>query len=398
MNKGENMNYLALRIPHFQAQVEIKTHPHLAKRAFALCTSLQPTGEVMSISSDAATLGARVGQRRLRLPVDVEALLFSGDRVRSAEEDLHAHLCQRLPRVESKGEAHFLIHLKGTKTLHPDSLQLGRELLASLKQDLGLDAAIGIANSALGATLIARRAHAGEVHAFKGHEEQSVLDAFPLHFLDLRPAFLSDLAKAGVSSIGDAKRVHKGQLAQIYGAEGRNLTSQLMNLDCAPEAKVKGNDRIRTGRRPTAATAQPPELRRLIYDMLDELLDRAGQVECELTHLLLQLSSSDGHSVLRGLPCRVSSGKSARQQLRSELLHVLDQALGSRRAQIQHLEIQALLRPASQQMPLFIDGRDRRTPLEESLRELRTRFGSSALQVGCYAIPPMDRFQRKTSA
>jgi nucleotidyltransferase/DNA polymerase involved in DNA repair len=335
------MNHLALRIPHFAAVLEVQSHPLLEGSAFALCSSFGTNGQVLAVSAEAAALGARVGQALPRLPATVQPQLYHSPHHKSGQSALLKKLEALFPAVQAGQDGFHLIALDENVRHSADPLACARKVLTGLHKDLGLHAAVGIGQSALAATLLAKRAEAGEIRHFIKNTEEAVIDGFPLDLLDLPNSLICDLADTGVHSIGDAKRLPSEQLARIYGQEGRKLIAYLLELRLPEDTKLSCQDRLRVQRLLPIVTAKASDLRCDLLEMLDELLDQVLPSQCEVAHLMLQLRSSKGHSILRGLHCK---GQQPRAVLRKQILQLLEQATDAKQTQIDTIELQALLR------------------------------------------------------
>lgn len=396
MNMKNGTRHLALRLPHLLAAVEARLNPSLAGRAFAICTSLDARGQLLGVSAEAAARGLRAGLRlgeARRICAEFEALPGDSERARAVSERVGRSLGEIAPAIRRLKPGEFLLDLSGCRRLHPDELALGRRLLTRLETGEGLQAAAGVASSALAAQLIARRAAVGEVHAVAGHDERRLLDAFPLEGLpELSPALLNGLAEAGVRLVGEARRLPAESLLKVWGEGGRLLLQRLAELGgrsrttlpAAARPPAEGHAEVSVRSRLPVDSVDPALLWGELHDLAERGLRQLRASGRVASQLLLRLDWSDGRSLLRGERLRPRPDETELATLRRTARNLLDSAIEARRLRVVALELRfGGLKADDGQADLFRASAQRKeAQLNSAIEGLRQRFGHGSVRVG----------------
>ncbi len=402
MNANDSTFWLHLRLPDFAVQVEEQLNPALRRCPFALCTSLDGHGRVLALSPAVELPGFRkghsVGELRRRSG-EVECLPFQPARLRAVHTRVLQLLQERVPAVSASGSTGFSIALAGCRHLFASAGDLGLELRSLLSSREGLHSAIGLASSALGARLIARRAEAGEICALEEEEVQKLLDSFPLTWLPGVGGLREELAELGLHLIGDARLLDPAWLRRVCGDRARLLLRSLGELEPGPRLRslqvarlqVKDAHKAATHKTPLrverslpVAQSDPGALWQELFGLLDEAAQRLHALDLEARRLLLAVEWDDGRVLLRGAPVLREPGDSALAALRHCGRGLLSRALDSRRLRVRALKVElGSLSQAPHTVDLFAAAQQEKLQrLESSLGGIRSRYGGSSIRRG----------------
>jgi len=393
--------YLALRLPHLLAQVEIRLNPALRQQAFVVATGREPRSQVLGLSFSLAGEGRGAPLAAwLRRRPDLLVVEGRPERVEALLAQVRERLAAVAPGLREEGPGRFLLDLRGSRRLHPDEGALGRRLLDELREREGLLAAAGIGSTPLAARLLARRARAGELHAVAGEEERRLLDDFPLEGLPGLPgSLLARLAEGGVRRVGEARALPSAQLQRLYGEAGRRLRDLLDGLGPAAVPAGEAPPPARTRRRLPVDSADPALLEACLLDLLEVLHGRLREEDRAPRRLELALLWNDGHVQRRSASLRALPGESRRQTLRRGALAVLRGALAERRLRVRELDLSLSATADPAQLALFtpplpagrgdLERRERR--LDQALLQVRRRWGPQAVRLGVHGMPGPGR-------
>ncbi len=223
----------------FFAAVEVLDDPTLGGRPLIVGGS-GARGVVASCTYEARAFGIRSAmssyEARRRCP---EALFLSGRYWRYAEmsEQLFRVLTTFTPEVEGVGLDEAFLDVSGALRLLGRPLDIAHAIRAVVREDLGLDCAVGVARSKMLAKLASRAAkpvasRAGTqpgpgVVLVAPDEERDFLHPMPIRALwGVGPATARRLDGLGVVTVGDLARVPPDTLRRVLGsANGGHLAS-----------------------------------------------------------------------------------------------------------------------------------------------------------------------------
>jgi nucleotidyltransferase/DNA polymerase involved in DNA repair len=381
-----NPCFMAIRVPHLLAQVEMRATPALLGRAFVLATGVEPRAQVLGISPSQPTCGCALGAPLatwLRWLPDLLVVPAPLAHAASLLEDLRRRLAALTPDLRSARQGQYLLNLSGMRHLHPDVPRLGRCLLEELRSELGIVAAAGIGVSPLAAQLLARHVRAGGL-ACPEDGRSGGLDGFPLAGLPgVPPSLLRALDEAGVRSVGEARRLPLEQLRCLFGAAGLRLRALLDELDLR-EMPVSAPLLMRAARRLDADSVDPARIGAVLLDLLETVHLRAREDRLAPRRLDLRLVWNDGQVQERGIRLEGQAGESRRQTLRRQGGQLLAQALEERRLRVRELAVELAAVRESGQLSLFdaarAEARERR--LDEAVGLIRAHWGPDLLRVG----------------
>lgn len=402
MDSKHSSRYLALRLPHLLAQVEMGLNPALREQAFVVATGHEPRSQVLGLSPALGAVGPPGEALAVWLRRHPQLLVVEGrpERAQALLERVRLRLQALLPDLREEGRAAFLLNLRGSALLHPQEGQLARRLLKELQAD-GVLGAVGIGSSPLAAHLLCRRARAGEWHAVEGEAERSLLEAFPLAGLpELSGALLRSLGDVGVRTVGEARALDPIHLQRLHGTAALRLLALLQELDSAADG-ASAEPALWARRRLAADSADPQVLEALLLELLEVVHGRSREEVRAPDSLELRLQWNDGLRQRRQARIHPRPGESRRQSLRRTGRKLLQEALEARRLRVREVELRLETRAERGQLGLFDAGPEagaqrplarepegREGRLDQALLQLRRRWGPRSVTLGPGALAP----------
>lgn len=236
-----------LDLDAFFCAVEEQRDPALRGKPFAVGGSPSGRGVVASCSYPARAFGIHSAMPmaqavRLCPELIVVRSHFSDYRVKSRQVMAKLRLLTPLVEQISIDEA-FL----DVTELAQSPAELARRLQASIRDDLGLPASLGVASNKLVAKIANNVGKAGAGAARRDHgtpnailvvppgEERDFLAPLPCRELwGVGPKTAERLYALGIETIGDIARFPPGELARLFGKHGEDLTRRAQGIDNRP--------------------------------------------------------------------------------------------------------------------------------------------------------------------
>ncbi|HTZ08230.1 MAG TPA: DNA polymerase IV [Acidimicrobiales bacterium] len=245
----------------FFASVEVLDDPSLAGLP-VIVGGTGTRGVVASCTYEARAFGVRSAmpsvEARRRCP---QAVFLSGRFGRYAEvsEQFHALLHRVTPVVEGIGLDEAFLDVAGVRRLLGPALEVAGLVRASVRADLGLDCAVGVARTKFVAKLASRAAKpvpgpdgprpGPGVVAVAPRDELDFLHPLPVRAMwGVGPATGGRLHDLGVHTVGDLAAIPVPTLCRVLGeANGRHLAALSRGEDPRPvqpnrEAKSVGHE------------------------------------------------------------------------------------------------------------------------------------------------------------
>lgn len=281
-------------LPAFPLQLLLRQHPDWRGLPAAVVAEDSPQAPLLWVSESARQAGILPGMRyasALALDSGLRAGTVSAERVARATEAVHRHLLRYSPRVEIAHhdpgvfwlDAGGLERIAGTPAAWADRLWRG---LRKARFVCG----VTVGFSRFG-TYCLSRVHRRTAVITAPARETAACRRVPLARLDLPPRVRQDLARLGLTTVGDLMALPAAGLAARFGAETVRLVELARGLRFDPLQPVMADEPVRA-----AEDLDHPErdawrllflVKRLLHPLLDRLAD--GQQAVSRLHLDLKL-------------------------------------------------------------------------------------------------------------
>jgi DNA polymerase-4 len=376
--------YLALHMPHFQAQVIAAWQPELAQKPFAVVQQETDSHKsvVFACSPVAQKLGLETGTplpvARKRFP-GVHMVLRNPAWEETSLKEINRIIDTYSPdfTLDSRGNA--VIDLTHAPLRRNAPAQAAEALLREIRFKTGLSGACAaLSRSRFTAALLSRRADPGQVRVCAPGYEEAELAPLPIGLLPgLSPQARRKLLDYALRTIGQAQALAPGFLRERFGAEGDYLYGLVHGIDEAKarprEPGVVKSETVLS--RDINDRARLAALVRYTADKLCHALRgqglKAGRLSCLLRY-------SDDKRAQKSRPC---PDETADFNAISATAQSLFTELYSRRVALRSITL-SVTRPAREtgQMALFESPADKKQKaIADSLSRVRGRMGFDAV-------------------
>jgi nucleotidyltransferase/DNA polymerase involved in DNA repair len=371
--------------PHFAIGVELLDRPDLHGRPLVIGDSQGQHRVVLDCSPETAAQGVRPGMPvREALGLCRDAVFLPPDLIRyhKASEAFLRVLSSVSPLVEDGDLGLAYVAVDGLQGHYEDEMALGETLVRAVRDGVGLEASVGIAEGKFPAWAAAAVSAPGEVTAVPAGKEREFLAPLDISLLPCSPNTLRRLEFFGLRAIGDLAALPLGAVQAQFGPEGRRLWELAHGLDreplrprrheesvserlTFPEPAVSTEALLVGGRQLLGRLFRQPALRhravrrmRLRAALTNGPASPVGRRSWERT-VTFREATSDRDQMLYVLRC------------------TLEASLPSRPVEEMEVTLSDLTGETGKQEGLFVAKGRRRTQLEEALRQLKARFGQS---------------------
>jgi protein ImuB len=215
-----------LDLPALPLQLAWRDEPELRDHAVVVIDEDRPAGEVLWACERARASGVLPGQRyahALGLARALRARIVPPERIAAAIDELRTALHALSPHVEPG-------HEPGTFWLDGEGLARifhGRQPWAMAIQraitELGLVGAVVVGGSRFATYAIARATRTGITVLRGDTDERAAASAVPLARLDIAPRLRDELARLGVTTLGQLVRLPSGGVLERFGKDAHRL-------------------------------------------------------------------------------------------------------------------------------------------------------------------------------
>ena len=297
------MRTACLRVSELPLAAELRAHPELADRPFAVASSPGPRAELVAVSAEATRRGVR------RLTSVAHARAICGDlRLRIAspalEQAARAALLDAAlsfspraapaPRAPGAYAAEAAVHLdaSGVTSLFSSERGWATALVARAEQ-LGLPAAVAVASSRSVAHLAARHLAGGDSLVLPPGSEAAFLAPLPIDLLDPDDALAEALTRFGVRTVRDLLTLPRRALAARLGPSVLQLIARARGEETELALPVPPGERLAEAIDLEFPIDRLEPLAFVLRGLLSRLRDRleARRLACSDLFLVLELEA-----------------------------------------------------------------------------------------------------------
>ena len=230
------MSVLALSVPDFLVQLELRRRPDLADKPFAL---LGPDDRVWAASKDARDYGVAEGLAPTHARARCRNLVVRELDEGAATDEQNAFLEEiggwQLP-TEETGYGRAFIALDGIADTASEAQPLAAEMGGRLRQRLGvaLTPALGFDHGKFTAGAAADIAGPGRMRLISREDETRFLNPLPVALLPLAPKPISYLGWLGIGTLGQFSGLPTEPLITRFGSGMRMMQQWARGRDSRP--------------------------------------------------------------------------------------------------------------------------------------------------------------------
>jgi DNA polymerase IV len=379
----------------FYASVEALDDPALRGRPVIVGGTPEGRGVVAAASYEARRFGVRsamsAGRARQLCPQGV-FLRPRMARYVEVSQQVFAVFGAFTPLLEPLSIDEAFLDVTGSQRLFGTALEIGREVKARIRADVGLTASVGVAPNKFLAKLASELEKPDGLVVIEQGEAATRLAELPVGRLwGVGEVTERDLATRGVRLVRDLLACPPAALAALIGTHADRLRELALGIDdrpVVPDAEAKSIGAETTFARDIAD-------RRELRDILDELVERVGQrlraAGLRARTVQLKARYPDFTTVTRAvtLPEATARGPELRDAARELLANRL--AGRGRALRLLGVTLSGFDSAAPRQPELFPDPAAKRTErVDELLDRLQERYGKAALRRGARRRPPPD--------
>jgi DNA polymerase-4 len=376
----------------FFASVEQRDDPSLRGRPVIV-----GGGVVLAASYEAKAFGVRSamgGRQALALCPEAVVVRPRFDAYTQASKDVFAIFDDTTPLVQGISIDEAFLDIGGLRRLVGPPEQIGADLRARVRREVGLPISVGIARTKYLAKVASAACKPDGLLLVPPHGEEHFLHPLPVERLwGVGPITAAKLHAEGIRTIGQLARRTEGELAHSVGrASGRHLHALANLMDPRPvEVGVRRRSigsQSALGRRDRG----PEELEAILAGLVDRVTRRLRIGERIGRTFTLRLRFDDYSRATRSATIRHSSGSTATWlETGRRLLHDSLPLIEQRGCTLLGISISGLVDSRSEQLelPLWPDilkGHE----LDGALDAVRTRFGAASVTRGALLTRPLS--------
>jgi nucleotidyltransferase/DNA polymerase involved in DNA repair len=390
------MRIACVLIPHFPVAVERQRDPLLRGRPFVIGEAADQRKAVFDCSPEAEAQGVRTGmplRQALAVCRDAAFLAPHPSRYSDVFDSMFATLEDFSPEIEKASLGCAYLNVAGLAHHYEGELDLGEQIIRSLRRATGLVASVGIAEGKFFAWAAALTSEPGQVCTVPEGKEAEFLRPLDASLLPASSDTLRRLDLYGLHVIGDLASLAQGPVEAQFGVEGRRLWELARGVDNEPLNPYRHEEVLsETLRFPSAAVSVEALIvacRRLLMRLNWQLRGRAAR------RLRLRAALWGGRSWEKTLTFHEAVTDWER------MLFILKSFLGSAvlPAPVEELaiELSGITEERGRQATLFAEKARVRRQLGETVRQLRTRWGQSLVSK-VVEVEPWSRLPERRHA
>ncbi len=284
------------------------------------------------------------------------------------------------PEVEPLSLDEAFVDVTASRALFGDAPGIARRVRSEIREELALTASAGVATSKFLAKVASDLEKPDGLTVVEAGSEAAFLDPLPIERMwGVGPKASYELRRAGFRTIGDLARARRSDIEQRLGAWGRVVQELARGRD--ERAVVPRRDPVSVGAEETFEVdlRSREELERAVLAQATRVARRLTTQQLRARTVVLKLTDSDFTRITRHvtLPEAVCDTTSIYEAARALLDRV---PLEVRAYRLVGVAAKELVRAGGGQASLFPDPtQGKRTKLEETLAEVRAKFGEDAL-------------------
>lgn len=376
----------------FYASVEMMLNPTLRGKAVAVCGATEDRHGIVLAKSDLAKkAGVKTGMVNWEAKQLCPGLVVvppQYDQYLKYSKLAHEIYYRYTDLVEPFGMDECWLDVTGSEIMGT-GMEIAEAIRQATKDELGLTVSIGVSFNKIFAKLgsdMKKPDAITEIRKDNFREKVWPLDVSELLYVGR--ATDANLSKYGIRSIGQLAEMNPDTLRLLFGVNGLKLwhyangtdSSRVMQKDFVSPVKSIGH-----GITCTADLENPEEVYKVILELSQDVGHRLRIHELAASGVQLSVRANDlfGHQYQCKLPCKT--------QLPREIAEAGFQLFQERyqwKTLVRAVTIRAInLVPQKddEQLSIFIDNRrrDRKIRLEDTVEDLRRRFGKRAVSYAC---------------
>lgn len=384
--------YKGLRMPRilhidldaFFVSVEQVVNPDLRDKPVVVGGDPGGRGVVACASYEARVYGLRAGMSlAVAQRLCPHAIFLRGNfyRYRDASAGLRDILAEFTPDIEPLGLEEAFLDLTGFEPLYGPVKGTALQIKRRIREELGLTASIGIANSKVVSKVASDLCKPdGLVEVLSG-EEPLFLAPLPVAKLPcVGSKTESALRRIGITTIGELARLPLSFLKQSFGVHGEIMHRYASGIDgrrLAPPAPPKSISRETTFGEDTSD-------RVFLNATLHYLGERVGATlrsqEKQAKCVTLKLRYADFESITRSRTLKEATDTD--RTIYEVGQYLLEKALERRAALVRLIGVGVSNLTEGRQLKMFDPGTERLERLNGAIDRIRGRYGFTAIEVG----------------
>ena len=224
-----------LDLDAFFCAVEVLEDPRLAGKPVLVGGRSHQRGVVVSASYPARAFGAHSAMpmsRALALCPDAIVVPPRHDLYREYSRQVMAILRQTVSVVEQLSVDEAFLDLSDQVVAWVEAIEVARQLLDRVKDQVGLSASLGLATNKLVAKVASDRDKPGGLTVVWPGEEAAFLSPLPVRALwGVGPVTAQKLASMGITTVGELAQVPERELRSRFGRHGAAMARHAQGVD-----------------------------------------------------------------------------------------------------------------------------------------------------------------------
>ena len=369
----------------FFVSVEQALKPELKGKPVVVGGRPDRRGVVASASYEARAFGLHAGMplaTAVRLCPQATFIEGNFTRYRDASEKFMAILADFSPFLEPTGLDEAYLEVTGFESLHGSILEMAKRIKQRVKDELGICASIGVANSKVVAKVAVELAKPDGLLEVPAGEQRSFLAPLPISKLPgvgkKGEQILKDL---GINTIGELANMPLGALKSHFGAFGEVLHQFASGIDdrkIEPSAPAKSISRETTFAKDTKDRAFLRATLRYLSERVGTSLRQEGK---EARCITLKLRNASFHTITRSRTLTQTADTD--QTIFATGLRLLTKALAEEKQPIRLIGIGVSnLTESGKQLNMLDTSAQREAQLNRVIDRIRQKYGFTAIQTG----------------
>ncbi len=365
----------------FFAAIEQRDNPQLRGKPVIVGGDPDGRGVVSSASYEARHYGVKsampCGQARRRCPPAV-FLRVDMSKYKQVSAQVMQILGQYTPLVEQVSVDEAFLDVTGSRQLFGTAKQIATEIRRRIKQQLGLNASVGVAPNKFVAKMASEKAKPDGLVVIEAKEVDNFLGDLPVTELGgVGDSTARRLHKLGIDTVGQLRQYPQEMLVEHFGKQGRHLYRLARGQDDSP-VQPEG-ERKSVSHETTFAqdTADPEILRATLLELSEQVGRRLRAHNLRGRTITLKLRFADFTTITRSETR--AEPMAADEQIYTTATGLLEEIkLGRRKVRLIGVGV-SNFEPV-RQLGLWDISDSQRPSVDQSIDELRERFGPDSIK------------------
>ena len=365
----------------FFAAIEQRDNPQLRGKPVIVGGDPDGRGVVSSASYEARHYGVKsampCGQARRRCP---QAIFLGVDmpKYKQVSAQVMQILGQYTPLVEQVSVDEAFLDVTGSRQLFGTAKQIATEIRRRIKQQLGLNASVGVAPNKFVAKMASEKAKPNGLVVIEAEEVENFLGDLPVTQLwGVGDSTARRLRKLGIDTVGQLRQYPQEMLVEHFGKQCRHLYRLARGQDDSP-VQPEG-ERKSVSHETTFAqdTADSEILRATLLELSEQVGRRLRAHDLPGRTITLKLRFADFTTITRSETR--AEPMAADEQIYTMAAGLLEEIkLGRRKVRLIGVGVGNF--GQSGQLSLWDTSDGKRPSVDQSIDELRERFGPDSIK------------------